>query len=95
MFRQYGHEPGLMAAKFVSPSRMAGKSGKSDAADAQSICAGEHKKPVAIIECSYHNKAQWPPPQMAPLVAMEHHSIWFTTRFPGHLQRFYSQSAVR
>lgn len=64
MFRQYGHEPGLMAAKFVSPSRMAGKSGKSDAADAQSICAGEHKKPVAIIECSYHNKAQWPPPQI-------------------------------
>lgn len=32
---------------------------------------------------------------MPPLVAMEHHSLWFTTRFPGHLQRFYSQSAVR
>ncbi len=27
-FLQYGHEPRLMAAKFVSPYRMAGKSGK-------------------------------------------------------------------
>lgn len=27
LFRQYGHEPRLMAAKFVSPYRMAGKSG--------------------------------------------------------------------
>ena len=25
LFRQYGHEPRLMAAKFVSPYRMAGK----------------------------------------------------------------------
>lgn len=32
LFRQYGHEPRLMAAKFVSPYRMAGKSGKNDAA---------------------------------------------------------------
>jgi transposase len=38
LFRQYGHEPRLMAAKFVSPYRMAGKSGKNDAADAQAIC---------------------------------------------------------
>jgi transposase len=38
LFRQYGHEPRLMAAKFVSPYRMAGKSGKNDAADAQTIC---------------------------------------------------------
>ena len=30
LFRQYGHEPRLMAAKFVSPYRMAGKSGKND-----------------------------------------------------------------
>ena len=28
LFRQYGHEPRLMAAKFVSPYRMTGKSGK-------------------------------------------------------------------
>lgn len=28
LFRQYGHEPRLMAAKFVSPYRMAGKPGK-------------------------------------------------------------------
>lgn len=34
VFRQYGHESHLMAAKFVSPYRMAGKSGKNDAADA-------------------------------------------------------------
>lgn len=38
LFLQYGHEPRLMAAKFVSPYRMAGKSGKNDAADAQAIC---------------------------------------------------------
>lgn len=37
-FRQYGHEPRLMAAKFVSPYRMASKSGKNDAADARAIC---------------------------------------------------------
>ncbi len=30
LFRQYGHEPRLMAAKFVSPYRMAGKSGKKE-----------------------------------------------------------------
>lgn len=33
IFRQYGHEPRLMAAKFVSPYRLAGKSGKNDTAD--------------------------------------------------------------
>ena len=38
LFRQYGHKPRLMAAKFVSPYSMAGKSGKNDAADAQAIC---------------------------------------------------------
>lgn len=34
LFRQYGHAPRLMAAKFISPYRMAG----NDAADAQAIC---------------------------------------------------------
>lgn len=38
LFRQYGHEPRLIAAKFVSPYRMAGKSGKNDVVDAQAIC---------------------------------------------------------
>lgn len=38
LFRTYGHEPRLMAPQFVSPYRMAGKSGKNDAADAQAIC---------------------------------------------------------
>lgn len=38
LFWQYGHEPRLMAAKFVSPHRMSGKSVKNDASDAQAIC---------------------------------------------------------
>lgn len=35
---QYGHDVRLMAPKFVSPYRMAGKTGKNDAADAIAIC---------------------------------------------------------
>ena len=38
LFRQYGHDVRLMAPKFVSPYRMAGKTGKNDAADAIAIC---------------------------------------------------------
>lgn len=37
LFRQDGHEPHLMAANLVSPYRMAGKSGKNDANNAQAI----------------------------------------------------------
>lgn len=48
LFRQYGHEPRLMAAKFVSPYRMAGKSGKNDAADAQAICDSGSSPTYAI-----------------------------------------------
>jgi transposase len=39
LFRQYGHDVRLMAPKFVSPYRMAGKTGKNDAADAIAICS--------------------------------------------------------
>lgn len=38
LFRQYGHDVKLMAPKFVSPYRLAGKTGKNDAADALAIC---------------------------------------------------------
>lgn len=38
LFRQYGHDVKLMAPKFVSPYRLAGKAGKNDAADALAIC---------------------------------------------------------
>jgi transposase len=36
-----------MAAKFVSPYRMAGKSGKNDAADAQAICEAVRRPQIA------------------------------------------------
>ncbi|MGP2471175.1 IS110 family transposase [Yersinia sp. 2540 StPb PI] len=38
LFKQYGHDVKLMAPKFVSPYRLAGKTGKNDAADALAIC---------------------------------------------------------
>jgi len=37
-FRTYGHTVRLMAPKFVSPYRLSGKRGKTDAADAAAIC---------------------------------------------------------
>jgi transposase len=37
-FRQFGHTVRLMAPKFVTPYRMSGKRGKTDAADAAAIC---------------------------------------------------------
>lgn len=49
VFRQYGHEPRLMAAKFVSPYRMAGKSGKNDAADAQAICEAVRRPHMRFV----------------------------------------------
>ncbi|CEK25412.1 Putative transposase [Xenorhabdus nematophila AN6/1] len=49
MFRQYGHEPRLMAAKFVSPYRMTGKSGKNDAADAQAICEAVRRPHMRFV----------------------------------------------
>ncbi len=49
LFRQYGHEPRLMATKFVSPYRMAGKSGKNDAADAQAICEAVRRPHMRFV----------------------------------------------
>ena len=49
LFLQYGHEPRLMAAKFVSPYRMAGKSGKNDAADAQAICEAVRRPHMRFV----------------------------------------------
>ncbi len=49
LFRQYGHEPRLMAAKFVSLYRMAGKSGKNDAADAQAICEAVRRPHMRFV----------------------------------------------
>ena len=49
LFRQYGHEPRLMAAKFISPYRMAGKSGKNDAADAQAICEAVRRPHMRFV----------------------------------------------
>jgi len=49
LFRQYGYEPRLMAAKFVSPYRMAGKSGKNDAADTQAICEAVRRPPMRFV----------------------------------------------
>ncbi|MBN6463516.1 IS110 family transposase [Escherichia coli] len=49
LFRQYGNEPRLMAAKFVSPYRMAGKSGKNDAADAQAICEAVRRPHMRFV----------------------------------------------
>ncbi|EHV23621.1 cytochrome c oxidase domain protein [Escherichia coli DEC5B] len=38
-----------MAAKFVSPYRMAGKSGKNDAADAQAICEAVRRPHMRFV----------------------------------------------
>ena len=38
LFAQHGHAVKLMAPKFVTPYRMSGKRGKTDAADAAAIC---------------------------------------------------------
>lgn len=53
VFRQYGHESHLMAAKFVSPYRMAGKSGKNDAADAlrNMVSAQKSFLPLQVQQC--------------------------------------------
>jgi transposase len=37
LFAQHGHTVKLMAPKFVTPYRMSGKRGKTDAADAAAI----------------------------------------------------------
>lgn len=49
LFRQYGHDVRLMAPKFVSPYRMAGKTGKNDAADAIAICEAVQRPHMRFV----------------------------------------------
>jgi transposase len=49
LFRQYGHDVRLMAPKFVSPYRMAGKAGKNDAADAIAICEAVQRPHMRFV----------------------------------------------
>lgn len=49
LFRQHSHEPRLIAAKFVFPYRMAGKSGKNYAADAQAICEAVRRPHMRFV----------------------------------------------
>ena len=57
LFREYGHTVKLMAPKFVTPYRMSGKRGKSDAQDAAAICeavtrAHMHFVPINENQCA-------------------------------------------
>lgn len=49
LFKQYGHNARLMAPKFVSPYRMAGKTGKNDAADARAICEAVQRPHMRFV----------------------------------------------
>ncbi|WP_114196220.1 IS110 family transposase [Edaphovirga cremea] len=49
LFRQFGHDVRLMAPKFVSPYRMAGKTGKNDAADAIAICEAVQRPNMRFV----------------------------------------------
>jgi transposase len=49
LFRQYGHDVKLMAPKFVSPYRLAGKAGKNDAADALAICEAVRRPHMRFV----------------------------------------------
>lgn len=49
LFQQYGHDARLMAPKFVSPYRMAGKTGKNDAADARAICEAVQRPHMRFV----------------------------------------------
>ena len=49
LFVQHGHTVRLMAPKFVSPYRMSGKRGKTDAADAQAICEAVQRANMRFV----------------------------------------------
>lgn len=49
LFREYGHDVKLMAPKFVSPYRLAGKAGKNDAADALAICEAVRRPHMRFV----------------------------------------------
>ena len=49
LFSAYGHTVRLMAPKFVTPYRMAGKAGKNDAADAAAICEAVQRPNMRFV----------------------------------------------
>jgi transposase len=49
LFSAHGHTVRLMAPKFVTPYRMAGKAGKNDAADAQAICEAVQRPNMRFV----------------------------------------------
>lgn len=48
-FAALGHTPKLMAPKFVTPYRMAGRRGKNDAADAAAICEAVQRPSMRFV----------------------------------------------
>src|SRR6478736_109309 len=49
LFAQHGHAVKLMAPKFVTPYRMSGKRGKTDAADAAAICEAVQRPNMRFV----------------------------------------------
>jgi transposase len=49
LFHLHGHTVRLMAPKFVTPYRMAGKAGKNDAADAKAICEAVQRPNMRFV----------------------------------------------
>jgi transposase len=49
LFAQHGHTVKLMAPKFVTPYRMSGKRGKTDAADAAAICEAMQRPNMRFV----------------------------------------------
>lgn len=49
LFAQSGHTVKLMAPKFVTPYRMSGKRGKTDAADAAAICEAAQRPNMRVV----------------------------------------------
>ncbi len=49
LFAAHGHTVRLMAPKFVTPYRMAGKAGKNDAADAAAICEAVQRPNMRFV----------------------------------------------
>ena len=49
LFAQHGHTVKLMAPKFVTPYRMSGKRGKTDAADAAAICGAVQRPNMRFV----------------------------------------------
>ncbi len=56
LFKQYGHDVTLMAPKFVSPYRLAGKTGKNDATDALAICEAARRPHMRFVPVKYEEQ---------------------------------------